>query len=127
MGFLLAKAVIDGRERLSVLAETALPHMPAWTAVDPGDVRANPWDFEEPDEDAAPDLGPAVTGASPVDATPAPALDASELPTRNASAAEWRTYAGKKLLPDPDLYSRDELRDHYLTDLPLPSKENHNG
>lgn len=68
MGFLLAKAVIDGTERLSVIAESALPHLPQWTAVDPGDVRANPSDFEEPEPDAD---GPADAATSePADAQP---------------------------------------------------------
>lgn len=120
--FLLAKATLDGEERFSVIAESALPHLPAWTAVNPADVRENPWDFEQPDDAAVPDVGPAETSALPTGA-PAPVADPDEAPARNASAAEWRTYADALHLPNPDTYTRDDLRDHYLHAKPLPSKE----
>lgn len=121
MGFLLCRAEIDGEERLSVIPESGLPHMPQWTAVDPDDVRPQPWDFEEPEADAAPAVGPAVTAADPVDGAPGPVAD--EPPAGNASATEWRAYAQTHLIPDPDAYTRDELRDHFLNNQPLPAKE----
>lgn len=115
--FIQAKAVIDGEERIAVVAESALPHQPQFTAVDPHDVRSHPWDFAEPDEDAVPELGPAA--AETVELPP----DVDDPPAGNASAAEWRAYAYTRDLADPDTYSRDELRDHFLNHTPLPSEE----
>lgn len=123
MAFLLAKAVIDGEDRYAPIAVSALPHLPQWTAVNPDDVRANPWDFEEPEEAATPAVGPAVTRANPADGTPAPAVAAADVPAGNAGTDLWRDYAATQGLADADSYSRDELRDHYLNDQPLPSKE----
>lgn len=123
MSFVLAKAVIDGEERFAPIAVSALPHLPEWTAVDPDDVRANPWDFEEPEDTAVPAVGPAETRANPADGTPAPAVPAEDVPAGNAGTDVWREYAAAQGVADPSLYSRDELRDHYLNDQPLPSKE----
>lgn len=115
MGFIKVTADIDGEERHSVIPESALPHMPAWSAVDATDVRDNPWDFEEPDDDTSPDVAaPSVVTVELPDA---------DTPAGNASAAEWRAYALTRGLPEADTYSRDDLRDHYLNDAPLPSKE----
>ena len=33
---------LDWTERFSVIAESALPHLPAWTAVDASDIRVGP-------------------------------------------------------------------------------------
>lgn len=118
--FIQAKATIDGEERLAVMAEGALPHYPQFTAVDPDDVRAHPWDFDEPDEDAVPDLGPAAEPS--VETVELPA-DTDDPPAGNASAAEWRAHAATHGVDNADTYSRDALRDHFLNDQPLPSEE----
>lgn len=115
--FLLAKAVIDGETRYSVIPESGLPHMPQWTAVDASDVREQPWDFEQPEDDASPD----VAAPDPDAADPDEPDD--DMPAGNASAADWRAYAETRDLPDPELYTRDELRDHFTDNTPLPSKE----
>lgn len=112
--FIRARADIDGEERITVVAESALPHMPQFTAIDPDDVRAHPWDFDEPTEDAVPDLGPAIDTVEPTDDGPPPG---------NASAAEWRAYATTHGVDDAGTYTRDELRDHFLSNTPLPSEE----
>lgn len=114
--FLLARADIDGQTRHSVIPESALPHMPQWTAVDPDDVRATPTDFEEPVDDAAPDVD--LGRSETPDETPA-----DETPPGNASAADWRAYAQGHGVSDPDRFTRDDLRDHFLNDAPLPSEE----
>ena len=53
-----------------------------------------------------------------------PAADESpELPAGNASADAWREYATYYGVNDADAWSRDELRDHYLSGQPLPLGE----
>lgn len=117
--FLLATADIDGQTRYSVIPESGLPHMPQWTAVDADDVRENPWDFEEPTEDATPDVGPAELPNADDDEVPA-----DDMPAGNASADTWRAYAQDHGVTDADTYTRDALRDHFLNNQPLPSEEN---
>lgn len=121
MAFVLAKAIIDGAERFAPIAVSALPHLPEWTAVDPDDVRANPWDFEEPEDTAVPAVGPVVTRANLADGAPAPA--AEDVPAGNAGTDVWRDYAETQGVGNAGDFSRDELRDHFLNDQPLPSKE----
>lgn len=81
-GFIQVTADLDGEQRVSVIPESALPHLPQWTAIDPTDVRANPWDFEEPEDDA-----------------PAPeplAVETVELPEPDRPARRKTTAAGDK-------------------------------
>ena len=115
--FIQAKATIDGEERIVVFAESALPHYPQFAAVDADDVRAHPWDFDATEDDSVPDLGPEIEPADGETDT------ADDQPPGNASATEWRAYATTHGVTDANQYSRDELRDHFQNNQPLPSEE----